>query len=442
MRFLTTIVLPIPHPHLSLLFLSLPMQLDYKVDEKKLKEVFKIAGKLVSVDLATDKDGNSRGFGVVEYEHPVEAVQAISMLDRQLLFERRMTVRLDRVPDKNEAIKLPEGLASIGIGLGPNGEPLRNVAINLFQMQQQNSGNNNNNGGNNQNNNNNMNNQNQGNNMFNNNMMANQQQQQQQLVNNQMGNHVQGLGLGLGNLSGLDLSNLNAANLANLSGGLGGGLGVGLGGALGMGNNMLGLAANPAPVPVAAPLNNGPSSIMGPVPGSGMGNNMAALNSVVGLGGLNSLPNPLLASASASLHSLGLNMNNQMSDLGSNQSGYNVSQQQQQQQQQKMQQQQQNQQQKSSNNQYSSNNFGGGSAFNNDFNSNSVRNYNTSTNDYNNQQSPQQNQNQNQQMGGGGGGSGQSNQGGGGGGRSGGSDTIVIRNVSHKQNIEFLFNCN
>ncbi|KAG5672658.1 hypothetical protein PVAND_002770 [Polypedilum vanderplanki] len=105
--------------------------LDYKVDAKKLKQVFKLAGKVISVDLSLDKDGNSRGFAVVEYDHPVEAVQAISMFDRQILYDRRMTVRLDRIPDKSEGIKLPEGLKAIGIGLGPNGEPLRDVARNL-----------------------------------------------------------------------------------------------------------------------------------------------------------------------------------------------------------------------------------------------------------------------------------------------------------------------
>jgi RNA recognition motif-containing protein len=54
--------------------------LDYKVDEKKLKEVFRLAGKVVSAELSLDKEGKSRGFGVVEYEHPVEAVQAICIL--------------------------------------------------------------------------------------------------------------------------------------------------------------------------------------------------------------------------------------------------------------------------------------------------------------------------------------------------------------------------
>lgn len=42
--------------------------------------------------------------------------------------DRTMTVRMDRA---SETFKLPEGLKSIGMGLGPNGEPLKNVALNL-----------------------------------------------------------------------------------------------------------------------------------------------------------------------------------------------------------------------------------------------------------------------------------------------------------------------
>lgn len=45
------------------------------MDKKKLKEVFKMAGKVRNIDLSVDKDGNSRGFAVIEYDHPVEAVQ-------------------------------------------------------------------------------------------------------------------------------------------------------------------------------------------------------------------------------------------------------------------------------------------------------------------------------------------------------------------------------
>lgn len=105
------------------------MQLDYKVDKKKLKEVFRLAGKVQSVDLAVDKEGKSRGFGVVEFSHPVESVQSISMFHNQELFDRQMTVRMDRA---NESLKsLPEGLKSIGPGLGDGGAPLKDVAYNL-----------------------------------------------------------------------------------------------------------------------------------------------------------------------------------------------------------------------------------------------------------------------------------------------------------------------
>lgn len=103
-------------------------QLEYNVDKKKLKEVFRLAGRLVRVDLHLDKDGRSRGFAIVEYDHPVEAVQAISMFHNQVLNERAMSVRIDRA---NETLKLPDGLKGIGMGLGSNGEPLRDVARNL-----------------------------------------------------------------------------------------------------------------------------------------------------------------------------------------------------------------------------------------------------------------------------------------------------------------------
>lgn len=92
------------------MFLFFSFQLDYKVDTPKLKQVFKLAGHVLDVELSVDKDGNSRGFAVVEYQHPVEAVQAISMLDHQMLYDRRMTVRMDKITKE----KLPEGLSGIG----------------------------------------------------------------------------------------------------------------------------------------------------------------------------------------------------------------------------------------------------------------------------------------------------------------------------------------
>lgn len=40
-----------------------------------------MAGKVRNIDLAVDKDGNSRGFAVIEYDHPVEAVQVYKVLN-------------------------------------------------------------------------------------------------------------------------------------------------------------------------------------------------------------------------------------------------------------------------------------------------------------------------------------------------------------------------
>lgn len=110
------------------MFLHFCSQLDYKVDEKKIKEVFKLAGKIMDIELSHDKEGNSRGFAIIDYDHPVEAVQAISMFHHQILYDRKMTVRMDR---EDSPLKLPDGLKGVGMGLGVNGEPLRDVSRHL-----------------------------------------------------------------------------------------------------------------------------------------------------------------------------------------------------------------------------------------------------------------------------------------------------------------------
>ena len=111
--------------------------MSYTVDEKKLREVFRLAGRVVTVELNRDKDGKSRGHGCVEFDHPVEAVQAISMLNNQTLFDRKMTVRYDKQPGPTQEdlsqlpSRLPEGLGGVGMGLGSGGNPLTEVAKNL-----------------------------------------------------------------------------------------------------------------------------------------------------------------------------------------------------------------------------------------------------------------------------------------------------------------------
>ncbi|XP_048845190.1 heterogeneous nuclear ribonucleoprotein M isoform X2 [Brienomyrus brachyistius] len=105
--------------------------LDYKVGWKKLKEVFSMAGVVVRADILEDKDGKSRGMGTITFEMPIEAVQAVSMFNGQLLFNRVMHVKLDEkslpkddfVPQERPPA-LPRGLSGIGLGLGPGGQPI------------------------------------------------------------------------------------------------------------------------------------------------------------------------------------------------------------------------------------------------------------------------------------------------------------------------------
>ncbi|EEC20166.1 29 kDa ribonucleoprotein B, putative [Ixodes scapularis] len=111
--------------------------LDYKVTSKKLQEIFRLAGRVINVDLRTDKDGNSKGHGIVEFDHPIEAVQAISMFNGQKLYSRSMSVRMDKYNedlDGSLPSKLPNGLQSVGKGLGAGGNPLNMSAAAMASM--------------------------------------------------------------------------------------------------------------------------------------------------------------------------------------------------------------------------------------------------------------------------------------------------------------------
>ncbi|XP_074522672.1 myelin expression factor 2 [Halichoeres trimaculatus] len=105
--------------------------LDFKVGWKKLKEVFGMAGVVKRADVKEDKDGKSRGMGTVTFEQPLEAVQAISMFNGQMLFDRQMHVKMDEksIPADDfrqveKSSQLPRGLGGIGMGLGPRGQPI------------------------------------------------------------------------------------------------------------------------------------------------------------------------------------------------------------------------------------------------------------------------------------------------------------------------------
>ena len=89
---------------------DLKFQLDFKCDEKKIRDVFSLAGRIRDVHLKRTKEGQSRGMAVIEFEHPLEAVQAVSMLDNQQLYDRIMNVKIDlkdEGKDDGRSVKLP-----------------------------------------------------------------------------------------------------------------------------------------------------------------------------------------------------------------------------------------------------------------------------------------------------------------------------------------------
>ena len=57
------------------------LQLDYSVTDAKLREVFQLAGNAVEVAVRYDSEGKSLGRAIVRFEHPMEAVQAICILE-------------------------------------------------------------------------------------------------------------------------------------------------------------------------------------------------------------------------------------------------------------------------------------------------------------------------------------------------------------------------
>jgi len=67
--------------------------LDYKVNESDLENLFSEYGTVSSVKIITDKyNGKSKGFGFVEMENSDEAKKAISELNGSALKSRDITV--------------------------------------------------------------------------------------------------------------------------------------------------------------------------------------------------------------------------------------------------------------------------------------------------------------------------------------------------------------
>ncbi|ETN73074.1 hypothetical protein NECAME_04382 [Necator americanus] len=78
----------------------------------------------------------ANGVCVLQFSHPIEAVQAISMFHGQKLYDRVLVVKMDRYEksEPNREGALPRGLERIGAGLGANGAPLTDIASVVASM--------------------------------------------------------------------------------------------------------------------------------------------------------------------------------------------------------------------------------------------------------------------------------------------------------------------
>lgn len=76
--------------------------LDFKVEENDLKELFSEFGQVESVNIITDKySGRSKGFGFVAMEDNTEGKEAIDALNGKTVKHRQLTVNEARPRKEN-----------------------------------------------------------------------------------------------------------------------------------------------------------------------------------------------------------------------------------------------------------------------------------------------------------------------------------------------------
>ena len=76
--------------------------LNYKVQEEDVKDVFETYGDVTSVKLISDRiTGRAKGFGFVEMANEQEALDAIENLDGYNLLEREMRVNQAKPRDNS-----------------------------------------------------------------------------------------------------------------------------------------------------------------------------------------------------------------------------------------------------------------------------------------------------------------------------------------------------
>ncbi|XP_059062037.1 myelin expression factor 2-like [Achroia grisella] len=94
---------------------------NFRCDKSELKEVLEFAGHVI---YCTVTHGNNK-YARVRYSHPLEAVQAISLLNAQKFYGLHLNLTMIKCP--HDTVILPKGLNNIGTGLGNYGKPLRDI---------------------------------------------------------------------------------------------------------------------------------------------------------------------------------------------------------------------------------------------------------------------------------------------------------------------------
>ncbi|KAJ2949586.1 hypothetical protein O0L34_g15505 [Tuta absoluta] len=95
---------------------------NFRCDKSELKEVMELAGQVL---LCTVDHLKIQKLGKVMYSHPLEAVQAVSMLNNQCFYGQPLKITIESCPVGTTFI--PKGLNKIGPGLGVEGKPLRDI---------------------------------------------------------------------------------------------------------------------------------------------------------------------------------------------------------------------------------------------------------------------------------------------------------------------------
>ena len=88
--------------------------LAYGVNESKLHEVFSMSSRVVQSILFRQEDGQSRGGAIVEYAHPLEAVQAMVMFRDAKLLTKKLVIEPDKIgPPPINIRKNPDRLVDV-----------------------------------------------------------------------------------------------------------------------------------------------------------------------------------------------------------------------------------------------------------------------------------------------------------------------------------------